>query len=212
MTIPLISEKPKVAIRAVGGDDVKSDTVYGCLIPMLGQTQHARYDFRGVNGTWEAIAHNQIFWDAVHQPRDAAPDYILLVDGDGMFPPNSLDRLLAHRVDIVGATYRRRKYPFRMLEYPLVEGASITISGRKGIHEWAAMPAGLLLIDIRVPRAMKYPWFYSEYGETPEALTTPDVVFGRDARAKGFKIFCDYDLSREVAHIGSVPVPFDLAQ
>ena len=134
----------------------------------------------------------------------------MLIDNDMMFPADGLDRLLAHDVDIVGTSYRRRKAPFDLIEYPTVEGLSMADSGERGIHEWTGLPAGFLLINMRVISAMKYPWFYDIPGNSPDEFQTGDTIFGRNALAKGFKVFCDYDLTRECLHIGSIPIPFGL--
>jgi hypothetical protein len=79
---------------------------------------------------------------------------------------------------------------FKLDQYTRAEAAAM-----KGIHEAAALPTGVFLIDMRAAAAMKHPRFYYEF--TDEAQTakasTEDVTFTRDMTLAGFKCWCNWD-------------------
>lgn len=95
---------------------------------------------------------NTIFSVAVKEQMD----YLLLVDSDMVFPPDTLERLLAHQKPIVGAVYRARQPPYIVVGRPLEP--AIDIRTTTGIVECDHIPSGLMLIHCDVLRAMGYPW------------------------------------------------------
>ncbi len=73
----------------------------------------------------------------------------------------------------------------------------------RGIQPVAALPTGLILIDMRVfqsksdgsYKALEPPFFYYEYPDerTLEKLSTEDVTFTRDASLNGAQVLCNWD-------------------
>lgn len=64
-----------------------------------------------------------------------------------------------------------------------------------GIQEVAALPTGLILIDMEGIKRLTPPYFYYEYGteyETNKA-STEDVAFTRDLSMVGVKQYCNWD-------------------
>lgn len=137
---------------------------------------------------------------AVNALKKHNATHILWVDSDMAFPRDSLHRLLAHDLEIVGANYPRRqgqhisaatdlnRQPFK---------ASST-----GLEEAGVIGFGLLLTRIEVfDGEYEMPLFahHDEHG-----YCTEDVAFCHKARARGHKIWVDHDLSREVRHIGTI--------
>jgi hypothetical protein len=200
----------KVAIGVLGGTHGHLEAVIDYLIPLL-RTSDCQWD------TWRGrgySAANAMVLTAI-ETKDP-PDYLWLLDADMAYPKDSLNRLLKWRVDIVGPTYRRR-YPelgFALVEYPLSSLVTPSIhSGAHSIHEWDAIPAGMMLIKMEVLRALKYPWFFDDPGARLEDFVTQDMNFCRSARKAGFKVWCDYTLSRQVVHLADgIPIPFDVGQ
>lgn len=91
------------------------------------------------------------------------PDYILFIDTDMVFPPDSLMRLLKHNKDIVGATYNKRVPPFETLG---------TLSGPKpteedlrkgGLREAELLPTGFMLMKASIFKTLSWPWFFESY-------------------------------------------------
>lgn len=66
---------------------------------------------------------------------------------------------------------------------------------RIGIEEVAALPTGLLLMDIRALKHVDPPWFYYDYTNDYEAekASTEDVVFTRNCSLAGVPVYCNWD-------------------
>lgn len=138
---------------------------------------------------------------------EKACEAVLFVDCDMLFPPNALDRLLAHDLDIVGADYRRRAAPYGKIGWPLKD----VPEPESGLVERVALGLGLLLIRRRVFDGLSQPWFariYSGETEANKGCMTEDYFFCLKAREAGFKVWCDLDLTRETMHLGMQPVPW----
>ena len=127
---------------------------------------------------------------------------ILWVDSDMRFPPDTATQLLAHNKPIVGATYRRRGKPYQ----PLGE-----FTGTEGLVPAKLLPGGMMLVRRAVYERLRRPW-YSEHYAADGEFSTDDTYFCRAAIAAGIKIWCDLDLTKEVSHLGSVAVPWQLPE
>ena len=64
-----------------------------------------------------------------------------------------------------------------------------------GIQSVAALPTGLILIDMRVFARLVHPYFYYEYTDKQEThkASTEDVAFTRDMTLAGVPIYCNWD-------------------
>lgn len=148
-------------------------------------------------------------------------DYLLMVDSDmGPDEPNpgakpfwdtSFDFVLRHRHKpcVVGAPYvgpppvhniyvfRWRNHmngalnhDFRLDQFTRDEAERLT-----GITEVAALPTGLILIDMRAIDYLKPPYFYYEWADETKSrkVSTEDVTFTRDLSVAGIPLFCNWD-------------------
>ena len=167
-----------------------------CLVAAVSATKLHRFVFQ--QDTYCDRGHNAIAEHALKTGSDA----VMFLDSDQEFPADTIDRLAAHRKDIVGCAYRRRQHPF-----PLMPDGTGDETGLREV-EW--LPSGVMLVRASVFEKIPFPWFPNLYGKTGEDFVGSDRSFCRKARGLGgFKIFCDYDLSREVTHIASVALAFD---
>jgi hypothetical protein len=130
--------------------------------------------------------------------RKIRADYLMFLDSDMTFPHTLVDRLLAHGKDIVGCTYVRRGPPFDNLGHTVHDS---DMKRQKGLVEMSHMPTGLLLIKMNVFDAFIQPIFRFEPNEAYGITTGEDMVFSRQARERGFSVWCDLDLSMECAHL-----------
>lgn len=139
----------------------------------------------------------------------AGADYLLFVDTDMHFEPDALVRLLTHvnRASIVGVNYhtRSQENSVSTVKMPGTEGPLGETSGGMGVptepFECYGLGTGLLLIDMKVFKALPYPWFAQEYHpETGEIIIGDDVYFCRKAGKAGFKLLCDPTIP--VGHLG----------
>jgi hypothetical protein len=66
---------------------------------------------------------------------------------------------------------------------------------QRGIKEVAALPTGLIIIDMQVIEAVQPPIFYYEYSDRKEIKkeSTEDVTFTRDLSFAGIKQYCNWD-------------------
>lgn len=148
---------------------------------------------------------------------DMAPDLYVGVDGAPhpeypaarRFLTSSLDWMLARdEPTVVAAPYcgpppHENVYVFRwgnkeshcpgpqfgVEQYGRQEAAGLT-----GVREAAALPTGLMLIDMRIFKTWKPPYFYYEFNaDCTQKQTTEDVAFSRDLLAYGFKGYCNWD-------------------
>lgn len=121
----------------------------------------------------------------------------IMMDVDQVYHPQTITRLMSHKLPIVGALVHRRYPPFDSLMLKQVEIDANT-SGYESIDEWEegsmvevdATGAGCLMFDMQVFRKMPYPWFKS----VKQANGLPigeDIGFCQELKAAGYKIFVD---------------------
>lgn len=198
------------------------EPVVAALIPTGRGTMHAdfllsllmtrgRCDYihvkSGAGGLIDVI-RNELVQDAL-VARDIT--HLWFLDDDMKFPPNTLERLLAHDVDIVSALAFGRAWPYK-------PNALLRDAGRARYDQyaplwvWDAEPRGLLRVDatglacqlckVGVFREMEPPWFdhqiWNEGGKI-RALGE-DFVFCERAIEAGFDIYTDTSLPIE--HLG----------
>lgn len=130
--------------------------------------------------------------------------HILFIDSDMRFPNDTLEKLLSHNKDIIGANCRQRTQDAwtatKNLEF-------ISSYNKTGLEEVDTIGMGVTLIDMNVFtssfRKIKEPWFQTPYHTLDKKLVGEDVYFCTIAKENGFKIWVDHDLSQDVKHIST---------
>jgi hypothetical protein len=146
--------------------------------------------------------------------------YLLWLDADHVFPPQSLLRLLSHRLPLVGCNYARRREP------PLPVAVRINAAGerehvwtteelaRQGkVEEVAHVGLGLCLMDMAILHLVKEHvekgvgwdnWNPFDRKLLPGTTVRmgEDASFFEELREAGVKIHVDHALSWLVGHIG----------
>jgi len=108
--------------------------------------------------------------------------HLLFVDGDMVFGPDAMLRLLAHDLDIVGAKYNKRAT------------GETTVPGCEHILAPVPfVPTGFLLIAMSVIEKIGRPAFSMQGAESE------DVFFCDKAIAAGYQVWCDPTI--KVGHI-----------
>ena len=141
-------------------------------------------------GSLTALARNQIV-DIAQQQRAS---HLMFLDTDMTFPPDTLQRLIAHDKDIVSGLYFERYAPYRpMLRQRFEDGYSLVNYPPAGLVECDALGAGCILIRMEVFQKLAKPCFEYRLSTSgiKETFLTEDIVFCERARKAGFKIFCD---------------------
>ncbi len=187
----------RVAVCVPSHDLVHAD--FAMALAAMMQDPGAECILLNSKGSLVAINRNK----AIEQAQEAGVDWALFLDSDMIFPPDTLHRLLRHGKDIVGGTYIKRSPPYGILGVPLNnEDIEVTT----GIAEVAALPTGCLLINMRVFARLKRPYFRTPATEETDGVLPKiqgeDYYFCTTARAAGFKIWMDVDLSKMLGHIG----------
>ena len=186
--------KQRVAIAIPSGDMVHADF---CRVACLADARRRDFELILVNVKFSVIAsaRNHLIAAARNQGCHA----ILFLDFDMVFPARTLSRPTARDKDIVGGVYRRRSPPNDFLGATLDSGPRAYTSG---LVEMALMPTGCLLVRMAVFERFDAPIFKYVVNPATREHDSEDYVFCRQARALGFEVWCDIDLSKEVGHIG----------
>jgi len=144
------------------------------------------------------------------QAIEMGASHLFFVDSDMRFPPDTLNRLLAHEKPIIGANAVTRKGFIRPYAGGF-DGMPVYSNGKTGVEKVLTVGAGLLLIDCNVFKSLEKPWFMFHYmpgiGHGGE-----DAYFCRCADAKGFETWVDHDLAHDVRHIGTMEYGMEHAQ
>ncbi len=130
---------------------------------------------------------------------DVQADYLLFLDSDMVFPPDTLDRLLSHNKDIVGCVYLRRLPPHDMIGLPLEKTDK---SEYFGLTQMKAIPTGVVLIKMSVFRKIRVPWFKLKFIEETNTTIGEDILFCEEAREAGLEVWADIELSHQIGHVG----------
>jgi glycosyltransferase involved in cell wall biosynthesis len=183
----------KLAIIGIPcGDMVHTDFAH-CLWGLGRASQSVRQGVCVAKNSIVANARNHL----VKACLEVNADYLLMIDSDMVFPPNTLDRLVAHNKDVVGGTYVRRGPPFDNLGQSIPEHEERST----GLVKMFKMPTGCLLIKTSVFARLKRPYFNYTDNEEMGCVNGEDMVFSDKLRAAGYSIWCDLDLSVELRHM-----------
>jgi glycosyltransferase involved in cell wall biosynthesis len=189
-----MSDLPKVAVCFASGDMVHADFALA-LAGLCAAAHPIETSIINAKSSIVAEARNR----CVELARENGADFLLFLDSDMVFPRTALQQLLAHKKDIVGATYPKRVAPHSVLGAALTDGR---VEDDGALIEMRHMPTGCLLIDMKVFDAVAAPNFRFLVDPQTGAIIGEDYDFCDRARAAGFSVWCDSRLSFEIGHIG----------
>lgn len=154
-----------------------------------------------MNGCYLDLLRNQLVQSALK----TNPDFILILDSDMTFPPNTLERLMLADKEIIGCNYVRRRPPFDPIACT-AENPNNRIDPNQfsGTTQASIIPTGVMMIKTSVFSKIAYPWFENIWRKSDNRLVGEDVVFCAKAGDLKIPVFCDHDLSREIAHSGQM--------
>lgn len=136
----------------------------------------------------------------VSMAQQVGASHILFIDSDMRFPEDTLDRLLAHDLDIVAANAVQRTASQWWTSR--IDDQSVSSLGRTGLQQVDSIGFGVALIRLSVFDALERPWFDTPYDG--QNHVGEDISFCRKARAAWFTVWIDHDLSQVVRHQGTV--------
>lgn len=209
-----VQEPIKVDICIPSGDDCKTSFALSLAEMMrynMAETDKGKLLFypRIYNVRSSNLAGNRNL--LVENALKNAADYVLFLDSDMTFPPETLARLLASaeqfNLDVIAATYSTRQQGCvcRNNTNRLENGAyrKIQTAAMKGIFEINNVGTGIMLIATRVFRKLERPWFMFAWDDAKHLFEGEDTTFCKKANAAGFKIWVDFDLSKQIGHVGA---------
>lgn len=141
---------------------------------------------------------------AVQGALQIKASHVLFLDSDMVFPADTLIRLLAHDLPIVGATYCSRRPRPDIGKRTLVHLGPQLADALHGPVPVESLPMGCTLIRADVFEKVPQPWFRFDYHDGQ--IIGEDVGFCRAATTAGIPIHMDADLSRNVYHLATVPL------
>lgn len=141
-------------------------------------------------------------------------DYIWWLDSDMKFPPDAAYRLMLRNKEIVGCNYRRRRFPdtsfvsmvgqvgsFRSLE---------TNDTSPPLELCDVIPHGCVLVKKEVYQKVPDPHYLQQYIKEIDEELGEDVYFCVEAQKAGYQIWIDHELSKDIAHIGTLYFNYNL--
>lgn len=141
-------------------------------------------------GSLTALARNQLVEFAKQQDCK----YLMFLDTDMTFPPDTILKLMRHQKDIVSGLYFERYAPHRpVIRQTFQDGYALADYTKGDLIEVAATGGGCLLINMEVFDRLEKPYFdyRLEKSGLKETFFSEDLVFCEKVRKIGYKIWCD---------------------
>lgn len=164
---------------------------------------------RGVNGKpahliMHLLSNASLLPDARQKSIQAAIDqecdYILMVDDDMQFPPDVVDRLQAHGVDVCAANYIAKGVGGKPTA--MNDDGKIYSKDKSGIEEVGWIGLGLCLMRIAAIKDIPPPWFEVVWLPETKSYLGEDYFYCETLRRHNVKIHIDHDVSHDIGHIG----------
>ena len=183
----------KICIAVCTNRGVKAKTVQS----LLELTANSRYElFPLVCSEGYTIAENRAY--AVLQAQKNGCTHILFIDDDMTFSRVVLDQLISNEKEIVGVWSHSRQLPLRpTIAFLDGEGKYLPhdqmprFDRPQETFECYSIGMGIALIDLKVFDVIEKPYFHFDTHPTGKILIGEDAWFCKQAREKGFKIYCD---------------------
>lgn len=193
---PIAAPAPLIAIGVPSHDMVCAEFAMSVAI-VAGRlaSQGIPFTYLSARNSNAAAGRNR----CVDEAQKIKADYLFFMDSDMVVPPNVVEILLGRGKAIIGALYRRRGPPYDLMGMALQAGP-VEVPG--GVYEMACIPTGCMLIDMKVFDALEKPYFRHRVRDGEAEEDTEDYVFCDMARAAGFSVWADIDLTPHVDHIG----------
>lgn len=144
------------------------------------------------NGHMDDLRNN-----LVDKALEIGATHLIMMDVDQVYHPQTIMRLLSHRLPVVGALVHRRYVPFDslMLKATIIDEKR---NGYVSIDEWKegelvecdATGGGCLMFNMDVFRKIPRPWFKASLNPDGSVLGE-DIFFCQELKAAGYRIFVD---------------------
>ncbi len=166
---------------------------------LLKLISHSEYEFHfAIASEGYTISENRAY--VVTQALKNKSDYLLFIDDDMVFEPDTLDKLLACKKDIIGVVYHSRKLPLEPTVV-LYDGTVLKNDAiPKDLMRCQHVGTGIMLVDMGIFDHIDKPYFDTETHESGFTQMGEDAWFCRQADKKNIEIWCDPTI--KVGHLG----------
>jgi hypothetical protein len=142
-------------------------------------------------------------------------DYAWWVDSDMKFPIDAPIKLLKRGVHLVGANYRRRRFPNPGFTGMMGSAGNftelVTDDNSPPMQQVDVLPHGMMLVHRSVYEKIPQPHYLQDYVPEINLEIGEDIYFCNKAKQAGFEVWVDHDLSKEIAHIGIFHFNYNLS-
>lgn len=142
-------------------------------------------------------------------------EYIWWVDSDMKFPIDTPIRLLKRNKDVIGVNYRRRRFPnanFTGMKGTVGNYSEfVTNDNSPPLELIDVLPHGCVLVKREVYEKTPQPHYLQEYIPEHNLEIGEDIYFCQQVKKAGYEVWCDQELSKEVAHIGIFHFNYNLS-
>jgi hypothetical protein len=200
----------KVAICIPAGDYIVVDFMHSLLaMQAFVNDWNKKAEKKGINtldvnvfifrssliiGSRTELVRDAMKWNA---------DWILWLDSDMAFPPDTLIRLLGRNLPLVAANYVKRGLMSTPVTTDKDRRFLRTDPDNTGLEEADSTGFGVLLCTADIFRKMEFPWFDTVWMENKDLMGEDVFFFKKLKHELDISLFIDHDLSQLVRHIGT---------
>jgi hypothetical protein len=142
-------------------------------------------------------------------------DYAWWVDSDMKFPIDAPIKLLKRQVALVGANYRRRRFPNPGFTGMMGSAGKytelVTEDNSPAMQKVDVLPHGCVMVHRSVYEKIPQPHYLQDYIPEINLEIGEDIYFCNKAKEAGFDVWCDHELSKEISHIGIFHFNYNLS-
>ena len=195
-------KKPRIVIGICSGGTIRTETVgslFSAVFYVGAKTNEMPNMFLQIGG-YVDLNRNKIAQEALK----VKATHLMFIDGDHTFPEDAIMTLLNHKKDVIGGNYNIRREPLSgaggSAIKMLVDGKPVSVlEPPEGLFKCWVVPTGFMLINTKVFKKLKYPYFEATIDKDGNH-TTEDVDFCQKVHKAGYDIWCDSDIP--LGHIG----------
>ncbi len=149
--------------------------------------------------------------DIVEKALEIGATALLMMDVDQIYDRQTITKLLAHRLPVVGAKVHRRYPPFDPIILRIEDGrySPLNIGEYEAgsLVECDATGAGCIMYSMEVFRKLPAPWFKFRNHPQSGMPIGEDVGLCQDLKAAGYKIFVDTSI--KIGHLATMIISED---
>ena len=147
----------------------------------------------------------------VEEAKDLDVDYLLFIDSDQTFHRKMLHQLVLRDLDVVGANVATKQLPAQptarnkgpkydqdKTDWSLV----YTDPESTGVERVDRLGCGILMLSRKAYSALEPQDWNTYWRADVEAFQGEDWTMMDALEAKGFKVYVDHDVSKDVGHVG----------